>query len=361
MAGEVFIFGAGGNGGGGGAGLNFKFIGGTARPTTASENAIWVNTDVDITSWAFSVTEPDVYDFKCDKLNGGADDAHGILVPFQLKEGDIINFTIPVTTTGVFEAVRLKDCIGKQYCIRQEDGTAVSTWTAGTKIGVRISNTAHQIGSWGNDGSAYLIKWGSYYHEDGMVWISTGASSPAEFNALKKNGIQVYPISAKQYVSGALVDIEGQIYQSGEWKVWIDWSKYIVKDGIYKLPMVAAGVPYDPSYPKTTFTVTQEDGYILFAQTTGTGMVLWGPVDLTDVNTLTIEGDFSGADGANSSQFRLGVWGQFPPTQINTWGASVLLTKTGATLDVSSIQGERYVGFSVRNVGSEKVTNFYAE
>ena len=47
----------------------------------------------------------------------------------------------------------------------------------------------------------------------GMVWIRTGVSSPAEFNALKKNGIQVYPISAKQYVSGAWVNVTVKIYQ----------------------------------------------------------------------------------------------------------------------------------------------------
>lgn len=53
--------------------------------------------------------------------------------------------------------------------------------------------------------------------EEGMVWIYTSKSSAAEFNALKKNGIQVYPISAKQYVSGALVDKPAKIYQGGEW------------------------------------------------------------------------------------------------------------------------------------------------
>lgn len=194
---------------------------------------------------------------------------------------------------------------------------------------------------------------------EGIIWISTGNESEIVFNALKENYIQIMPLSAKQYINGTWIEKEAEIYQNGEWKVWIDWSKWIVKGGLYKLPMVAAGVPYDPSYSKTTFTVTQKDGYILFEQTTGTGMVLWGPVELSGINSITIEGDFSGAGGANSSQFRLGVWGQFPPTQINTWEASVLLTKTGATLDVSSIQGERYVGFSVRNVGSEKVTNFY--
>lgn len=53
--------------------------------------------------------------------------------------------------------------------------------------------------------------------KSGRVWISTGTSSSVEFNALKKNGIQVYPLSAKQYVSGAWVDKEVEIYQNGKW------------------------------------------------------------------------------------------------------------------------------------------------
>jgi hypothetical protein len=53
-----------------------------------------------------------------------------------------------------------------------------------------------------------------------MVWIKAGTSSPVKFNALKKNGIQVYPLSAKQYVSGAGVDKTAKSYQNG---AWVDW------------------------------------------------------------------------------------------------------------------------------------------
>ena len=54
----------------------------------------------------------------------------------------------------------------------------------------------------------------------GMVWISVGASSPVAFNALKKNNITVYPLSAKQYVSGAWLDKTAKTYQNG---AWVDW------------------------------------------------------------------------------------------------------------------------------------------
>lgn len=51
----------------------------------------------------------------------------------------------------------------------------------------------------------------------GRVWIFTGTSSTVEFNALKKNGIQVYPISAKQYISGKWVDKTAELYQGEKW------------------------------------------------------------------------------------------------------------------------------------------------
>lgn len=57
--------------------------------------------------------------------------------------------------------------------------------------------------------------------KEGMVWITTDKSSSAEFNALKKNGIMVYPISAKQYIGGAWVGVTAKSYQGGEWVDWI--------------------------------------------------------------------------------------------------------------------------------------------
>lgn len=54
----------------------------------------------------------------------------------------------------------------------------------------------------------------------GMVWIITGTSSPVEFNALKKNGLQVYPIFAKQYVSGEWVRKDAQTWDGTEWNTW---------------------------------------------------------------------------------------------------------------------------------------------
>lgn len=112
-------------GSGGGTSLNFKVVG-NPEPANPSENTIWVNTDVDITSWVFSAMEPET----------------------------------PAA---------------------------------------------------------------------GMVWITTGKTSTAPFNALKKNNITVYPISAKQYVGGAWVDKEAKSYQNGAWADW--WNGHLYEYG----------------------------------------------------------------------------------------------------------------------------------
>lgn len=58
------------------------------------------------------------------------------------------------------------------------------------------------------------------------VWFPVGTSSTVAFSATKKNPIMVYPLSAKQYVSGALVDKTAKSWQGGE---WVDWIRYILK------------------------------------------------------------------------------------------------------------------------------------
>lgn len=64
---------------------------------------------------------------------------------------------------------------------------------------------------------------------NGMVWFPIGTESPVGFNALKKNKIAVYPLSAKQYVSGTWVDKTAKSYQEGAWK---EWRIYLFKEGV---------------------------------------------------------------------------------------------------------------------------------
>jgi len=63
---------------------------------------------------------------------------------------------------------------------------------------------------------------------EGMVWFSVGTASTVAFNALKKNSVMVYPLSAKQYVGGAWVDKTAKSYRGG---AWADWAVFYYRAG----------------------------------------------------------------------------------------------------------------------------------
>ena len=64
---------------------------------------------------------------------------------------------------------------------------------------------------------------------EGTVWFISGTSATAPFNALKKNGISVYPAGCKQYVNGAWLEKEAVTWQNGAWIEW--WNGVLYKNG----------------------------------------------------------------------------------------------------------------------------------
>lgn len=108
---------------------------------------------------------------------------------------------------------------------------------------------------------------------EGMVWITTGTSSTVKFNALKKNCIQVYPISAKQYVSGAWVNKNMKCYQNGKWR---DFGYYIIQNGVLEKTLDGDG------------NLTQGDGIVRFEAIGGTIRMRTIEIDVSNYNTIVI-------------------------------------------------------------------------
>lgn len=97
--------------------------------------------------------------------------------------------------------------------------------------------------------------------EEGMVWITTGTASTVEFNALKKNGVMVYPLAAKQYIDGTWLDKTAKSYQNGE---WVDWMMYLYNKGVeYVDPSTGKGWAFSGKY-------TQNEDSIRVGATSGT-------------------------------------------------------------------------------------------
>ena len=235
--------------GGGDGGLNFSVVGGTSQPEIPKENTIWVNTDSEITGWAFSATEP---------------------------------------------------------------GSPV----------------------------------------EGMVWISTGLSSPVEFNALKKNWIWIYPISAKQYISGAWVPVTAQTYQDGAWSGWLT-TEYLVKDGNAK---------YAFSKNDNSVSIGTKGGYYVFTASGAGYFGIWATADLTGYNTVKVDGVFQLSYEGTKNYTNLCVWptGTSNPIWSNAV-AKTALTTSGATLDVSSLSGSYYVGLTSTYTFEQKILNLYID
>lgn len=248
-------WGTGNIGGGSGGGLNFKVVG-NPQPETPKENTIWVATDVDITSWIFSATEPS-----------------------------------PAAA--------------------------------------------------------------------GMVWITIGASSIAEFNALKKNGIQVYPISAKQYVSGAWVGVAAKSYQGGE---WVDWIIKLFVPGMTP-EIIALGwkARSDQTAQAPTATVGANAITVKFGIYTGgrTGVVYFPEKkDLSSAKTITMQYTISVIpDSGDKGATGLFVWsavdsGYYVANAVAS--AAVSNTSGTLTVDVSGLSGEYYVGVGLRGGNEER-------
>lgn len=115
----------------------------------------------------------------------------------------------------------------------------------------------------------------------GMVWISTSSSSSAAFNALKKNNVMVYPISAKQVVSGELVHVIAKSRQGGE---WVDWISYIYAYGTEYYQCSSS----NPTY----ITAINTDTYLQITSTIGSiyaPIIYWPDIDLRNVSTIAVK------------------------------------------------------------------------
>lgn len=91
--------------------------------------------------------------------------------------------------------------------------------------------------------------------EEGMIWFTTGNNSAVSFFTLTMDGKEfdeVYPISAKQYASGAWVDVIAKSYQGEEWVEWVEWIMYLYNKGNEYTNItggwIAVAKPFSPTW-----------------------------------------------------------------------------------------------------------------
>ena len=195
-------------------------------------------------------------------------------------------------------------------------------------------NTEHKITSWAFSATEPAEP------VAGMVWISTGDSSGVAFNALKKNAIQVYPLSAKQYVDGAWVDVTAYSYQGGE---WVGWITYLYNLGD-ECEDITGGWTYKKGFGSCSVTKNSDNIYVACTEGSSGAAVSVYPtnkIDLTSKSKLKL----------NFSSTRLHITDTALRVITEPYNGTVIaktvlgITGTDITveLDVSNVSGEYYV------------------
>ena len=194
---------------------------------------------------------------------------------------------------------------------------------------------------------------------EGTVWIVIGTGGYNVFNALRKNTLAISPMAAKQYVGGAWVERDAQIYIGGEWK---DLILYMVKNGRTVYPLEAVGKSYDVSNPGawSGANIVPENGYVsVSGASNGYGIVYVDDIDLTFAGTLTIDGTFSN----EYKKCKLFVWSALGTYITDNVVRSIDLPHGAGSvsLDVSGLTGAYVVGISSIATAEQRIADFWLE
>jgi hypothetical protein len=83
-------------------------------------------------------------------------------------------------------------------------------------------NTIDAITSWAFSATEPVDK------VSGMVWFKTGSTSTVAFNAIKKNCVTIYPMSAVQLVNSEWKSVDAKSYINSKWS---NWRRYLFNNG----------------------------------------------------------------------------------------------------------------------------------
>ena len=185
----------------------------------------------------------------------------------------------------------------------------------------------------------------------GMVWFHTGANSSTPINALKKNGIYVYPDACQQYINGAWVGKVALVYQNG---MWLGWELYLFQNGDEKASVTggwaAQGLTISGGSYATAPSITNDGTTILFTESAGSnGGVAYmkNKINLSGYNTLTMKIRTNAVSAGVHAGFY--IWETIGTSYIAKKDLNLNNNGSGnyatVTVDVTNYNGSYYLGF----------------
>ena len=187
---------------------------------------------------------------------------------------------------------------------------------------------------------------------EGIVWFAVGTASTVAFNALKENSVMVYPMSAKQYVSGAWVDKTAKSYLNGAWADWFVWNGQLYQSG-NEFTNETGGwyAANEGSLTESTIaSIARNEDSMVLTVTGGRKSAMLAsrkPIDLTDFDLVTFEGLLHPGTATTDKPAYgyLYAYKDNGGTLTNAARADIKASKTAQTitLNVSGLAGEHYI------------------
>ena len=183
---------------------------------------------------------------------------------------------------------------------------------------------------------------------EGMVWFATGTASSVGFNAIKRNGLWVYPTGCQQYVSGAWAAKTAKTYKGG---AWVDWTRWLYNNGDQHIDITGGwttdGVVYGTNGVYTNGGISFTDTAIRMTRQNVRGNIpavsTVNKVDLSEFETLKVNFDLS----VGGTQFRIYVSNAKSPYDVTAVASQFFNASVGndqtATLDVSGVNTSVYI------------------
>lgn len=366
----------------------------SGNTTVTLSNISVVEEFTPITEWSFASKNPYTYDVDVDYLDGEATTAGyfsttGTIstqsstnkevyvekyIPVEYGKTYNYTYTLPESKSMWLAIV---EYTGEQVFSKRTVLINSVTGTSQTGEYTPSANVTSVRLSWRTFGLEALVEFvGSEERTDtsaeGAVWISTGTNSSTAFNALKKNNITVYPLSAKQCVSGVWNAMDAKTYQNGAWAEWIPvgalyWHGNECTDITGGWTSKAWKLQSDATTNGQTFEIARNSDHLMFTKTGDIGAVMYAAksIDLTNVKTIHFKGEMSMASRANWVAFH--VWTNMNGDYWATNSVATVNTSTSEAiqefaLDVSALTGNHFLGFGIYSEAcSVKVEELYME
>lgn len=187
--------------------------------------------------------------------------------------------------------------------------------------------------------------------EVGMVWIRVEKSSSVEFNALKKNALNVYPIDAQQYVGGAFANVVAKSYQNAAWNDW--WNGELYIEGNEYENITGGWTHNGYSYYNTIAAATKESNRIGLKGSASSNELSGtdNPIDVSQFSMIIFDIEVTGYYPNSGISLSIGV----------TSTKDISTPNRIANVEITQPTGRRTVELDVSNINESVYIWIYAE